>query len=158
MAETFGSLIDKFTIKSIREFYIRKKIKNIASNTEKEKINEKLKILKKQKSFLGDEIESFIAAALKGKITLKDEKLKLYNKPEQVGKIGSVKTIAKAINALASKNMELWNLEDEARRQDVELKYIGEVKKKIDFANQQRNDLIDKIDDILEKEIKKYKK
>ena len=34
--------------------------------------------------------------------------------------------------------------------------YPKKIKKKIDFANQQRNDLIDKIDELLENKLTKY--
>jgi penicillin-binding protein-related factor A (putative recombinase) len=55
------------------------------------------------------------------------------------------------------KNLELWNLEDEARRKDVKLSYIGEIKRKIDLCNQQRNDYMDKIDELLAKKIMERK-
>ena len=38
------------------------------------------------------------------------------------------------------------------------LDYIGGIKRKIDVANQQRNDYIDKIDELLAKRIKKAPK
>jgi hypothetical protein len=155
MAETLGSLIDKLSIKSIREFHLQKMFDSKGSSKE---AASKLKVLKKQKSLILREVEEFINQAIKGKIQLKDEKLKLYNKPRQRGKIGKITTLSRAIDALSKKNMQLWGLEDEARRQDVPLSQIGKTKRKIDFANQQRNDLIDKIDDILERRVKVKKK
>ncbi len=158
MAETLGSLIDKLSIKSIREFYLKAALKSKKSEKDKMQLKEKLNILSKQKKNILDEIESFIALAAKKKITLKDEKLKMYNKPETVGRIGKVTTLAKGIDALTKKNTQLWDLEDEARREDVPLSYIGRIKRKIDLANQQRNDLIDKIDELLERKVRKKKK
>ena len=158
MAETLGSLVDKLAIKSIREFYLKKMVGSRSSRFSRPQLKEKLRVLKKQKKLLLSEVEEFIIWAAKGNTVLKEEKLKLYNKPQLVGKIGAVNFISKAIDELSKKNLELWHLEDEARREDVSLAYIGRVKKKIDFANQQRNDLIDKIDELFKKKIKGFKK
>jgi len=75
-----------------------------------------------------------------------------------LGKIGKITGLSEAMDVLTKKNMELWNLEDQARREGASLEYIGKVKKKIDFANQQRNDLINKIDELLENKLTKYTK
>ena len=158
MAETLGSLIDKLTIKSLRELYIKDMIKAKKKKFSRKNLGSKLKILKNQKYSLLREIEQFVDLALQRKVILKDEKLKLYNKPQMIDKIGKINNLNKAIDALAKKNLELWCLEDEARREDVSLEYVGKIKKKIDFANQQRNDLIDKIDGLFENKIKKYNK
>jgi len=158
MAETLGSLIDKLTIKSIREFYLNKSIKAKKSKFSKKELLLKSKVLKKQKSLLINEIERFISLAISRKIPLRDEKLKLYNRPEDMGKISKNIKISKAIDGLAKKNFELWQLEDEARRTDTSLSYIGKVKRKIDLANQQRNDFIDKIDELFERMINESKK
>ncbi len=152
MAETLGSMIDKLSIKSIREFYIKKMVRT--GKGKREQLNKKLEIIKKQKQFLLKEIEHFIKIAHQGKVVLKDEKLKLYNKPEAMNKIGKISSLSRGIEALTKKNFELWQLEDEARREDVSLAYIGKIKRKIDLANQQRNDLMDKIDHLLERGLK----
>ncbi|MDD5348392.1 MAG: DUF4254 domain-containing protein, partial [Candidatus Omnitrophica bacterium] len=81
-----------------------------------------------------------------------------YNPREAMGRILRSSSIAEAISALAQKNIELWHLEDEARRKDVTLSYVGQVKGKIDLANQQRNDLIDRIDELFEQAIKKARR
>ena len=158
MAETLGSLIDKLSIKSIREFHLRKSIRQNKNIRNVNELKSKLKILARQKKNMLKEIEEFIVLAYKKGTILRDEKLKMYNKPETLGRIGKITTIARGIDALTKKNTELWNLEDEARRQDVRLAYIGKVKRKIDFANQQRNDLIDKIDKLLEKKARSKRK
>ncbi|MDP8253126.1 MAG: DUF4254 domain-containing protein [Candidatus Kaelpia aquatica] len=157
MAETLGSLIDKLTIKSIREFYIKRMLQSKKAKFSKCQLKTKIEMLRKQKKFLLKEIEEFIAEASKGRVVLRDEKLKLYNKPHLIGKIGNIDSVSKAINGLTKKNLELWNLEDEARREDVSLSYIGSIKKKIDVTNQQRNDLIDRTDDLFDQKLKNLK-
>ncbi|MBU1043513.1 MAG: DUF4254 domain-containing protein [Candidatus Omnitrophica bacterium] len=95
--------------------------------------------------------------ALNSKVILREEKIKLYNPLKDMDKIGSNQKLSQAIEGLSRKNIELWHLEDEARRTDVSLNFIGKIKKKIDPTNQQRNDFIDKIDELFEIEIKKIK-
>ncbi|MHC4915156.1 MAG: DUF4254 domain-containing protein [Planctomycetota bacterium] len=48
-----------------------------------------------------------------------------------------------------SRNYQLWNQEDQARRTDVDDSVIASVKRAIDGLNQQRNDLIEKLDEAL---------
>jgi len=48
-----------------------------------------------------------------------------------------------------SRNYQLWNQEDQARRTDVDDSVIATVKRAIDRLNQQRNDLIEKLDEAL---------
>lgn len=158
MAETLGSLIDKLTIKSIREFHLAENLKEKKSKFPKAELKLKMALLKKQKTIQLKEIEEFINLALSKKITLREEKIKLYNKPTDIGKIGKNEKLSKAIEGLSRKNIELWHLEDEARRTDMPLSYIGKIKKKIDPTNQQRNDFIDKIDELFEKQILKKRK
>jgi len=158
MAETLGSLIDKLTIKSIREFYLSKSLKAKKSKLPKQELKQKMKLLKKQKALQLKEIDEFITLVLSRKITLREEKIKLYNKPEDIGRIAKSEKLSKAIEGLSRKNIELWHLEDEARRTDMPLSYIGKIKKKIDPTNQQRNDFIDKIDELFEKAILKKRK
>ncbi len=47
------------------------------------------------------------------------------------------------------RNFRLWHIEDEARRTDVDDSYIAAQKRGIDQANQQRQDLIEKLDEAL---------
>ena len=158
MAETLGSLVDKLTIKSIREFHLKKALRLKKTKSSQKERRLKLLVVRKQKNHLLREIQEFVALASRGGIVLKEEKVKLYNKPRQIGRIPPLRSVSKAIEALSRKNLELWHLEDEARREDVPLSYIGRIKRKIDLANQQRNDLIDKIDDLLQKSIRKVRK
>jgi hypothetical protein len=46
-------------------------------------------------------------------------------------------------------NFELWGLEDEARRRDVDDSIIAATKRAIDTMNQTRNDLIERVDDLV---------
>jgi len=158
MAETLGSLIDKLAIKSIRDFHIKRMLKSKKAKFTKCQLKDKLEILRKQKRSLFKEIEEFIVEAPAGRIALSDEKLKLYNKPHLIGRTGNINSVSKAIDGLTKKNLELWHLEDEARREDVSLSYIGSIKKKIDLVNQQRNDLIDKIDELFSQKLIPYEK
>jgi len=104
------------------------------------------------------EIDSFIVSVFKGRLGPREEKLKLYNDLKDMGRITMNKSMGEAISGLAQKNLELWHLEDEARRKDVTLFYVGKIKRKIDIANQQRNDYIDRIDQLLEEKINSLRK
>jgi hypothetical protein len=146
LAETLGSLVDKLTIKNIRLNNLRKKRK---------KNKKKIDIVQSQRRELIGEMNQFLAQALRGKVKLKDEKMKLYKQPKVEEKI--LGTLGALADRLCQKNMQLWHLEDEARRFDVNDAYIGRIKRKIDIANQSRNDLIDRIDKLLERKIKKSK-
>jgi hypothetical protein len=154
MAETLGSLVDKLTIKDIREYHLRQMLENKDDKFPKKELKGKLEVLSKQKSALIREIDDFIVLASRGKAMLKDEKLKLYNAAKDMGRIPKTTRLGEAVSGLARKNLELWHLEDEARRKDVGLDYIGGIKRRIDLTNQQRNDFIDKIDELFEKKIK----
>ncbi len=54
--------------------------------------------------------------------------------------------LASLVRAQHYCNFTLWNLEDEARRLDVEDAVIASTKRSIDRWNQRRNDLIEQID------------
>ena len=157
MAETLGSLIDKLTIKELREFHVKDFLKNKKSGKgSPQELRRKLGILRTQKRYLIREVEDFIGKAVKDRTIITDEKLKLYNKPDLRGGMRRLKNISSGIDKLAKKNIELWHLEDQARGTDLDNSYIGRIKKRIDKANQQRNDLIDGIDQLFKKYIKKH--
>ena len=155
MAETLGSLIDKLTINDLREYHLKEMLKSKNKNFSTSDLKEKLRLVRLQKRDLIKEINDFIVAAAKGKLKIREEKLKLYNAPGNIGRIPKLNTLGQAVSYLGQKNLELWHLEDEARRKDVSNAYIGKIKRKIDRANQQRNDLIDAIDELLEKCLKR---
>jgi hypothetical protein len=154
MAETLGSLVDKITIKEIRKYHLREMLEHKDGKFPADAVNSKIALLNRQIKAMAAEIDGFIVLALKGKIHLREEKLKIYNAPEDMNKIPELASLGAAISGLAQKNLELWHLEDEARRKDVTLEHTGAIKKKIDLANQQRNDFIDKIDRLLEDMVK----
>ncbi len=155
--ETLGSLVDKLTIKQIREFHLRQMLDGNDGKFTRSELEEKLKVLSDQKKELAEEIDRFAVLAARGKVGLKEEKLKLYNERKDIGRIPETESLGQAVSGLASKNLELWHLEDEARRKDVKLEYIGKIKGQIDLTNQQRNDFIDKIDELFEKVIRKIR-
>ena len=74
-----------------------------------------------------------------------------HKDPEQFDSLGiSVNPIALE---LAWRNCLLWHEEDKARRTDVDDSAIATVKRAIDKLNQQRNDLIEKLDEAILAEI-----
>lgn len=146
MAETLGSLVDKLAIKNIRLYHLKKR---------KGKDRVRMNIVESQRRDLINELDQFLAQALKGKVKLKDEKVKLYRQPKVKEKIS--KTLGGLVAQLCERNLELWLLEDEVRRTDVTYAYVGKIKRKIDIANQSRNDLIDRIDELLDRKINKAK-
>ncbi len=69
--------------------------------------------------------------------------------PEKGFPGGSHVEVGAAIGREHLVNIRLWHEEDEARRPDVGDEVIAGVKRRIDALNQERNDLIEKIDEAL---------
>lgn len=151
MAETLGSLVDKLSIKNLR-------IWHMDEAKEMEGYEEKRKLAKKQSERLVNEIDAFILNACEGTVYLREEKLKLYNKPEDKGRFHHLAHIGEAIELLAGENIRLWHLEDGVREDSIADSEVVRLKREIDKANQKRNDLIDKIDELFEKQIKNSRK
>ncbi len=67
----------------------------------------------------------------------------------------STTLLDKTLNELIATNFQLWRYEDEARRKDVDDKYIASLKRNIDKHNQKRHNFMNSIDAILQKDIEK---
>ena len=150
MAETLGSLIDKLAIKNLRYWHLSKTIEgeDISESKNKE-LKAKIDLVDCQRKELLKEIDIFLAAALSGEVKIRDEKVKLY-KNHNVKSSNRLSDLGKAVNELAMSNIKLWNLEDEFRREDLPDSQIVKTGRIIGTTNQERNDLIDKVDEILE--------
>jgi len=148
MAETLGSLTDKLTIKNIRLEYLK------LGKVKVPDLKEKIRIVSQQRDCLIAEIDDFLNNAMKGRVRLKELKVKLYNEPQKKEIAGGLGNL---INELSITNARLWKLEDEVRKTGASDKYIVKTKRNIDVVNQKRNDLIDGIDGFLEKKIESEK-
>ncbi|MBI4384009.1 MAG: DUF4254 domain-containing protein [Nitrospinae bacterium] len=157
MAETLGSLVDKLSIKNLRLWHLDELIEQKGdADPEAPHLRAKRDLVARQQKDLANEIDAFLAAAFAGRVKIRDEKVKLYlnRDAKPAGRIGA---LGEAIGELALRNIRLWHLEDEVRRPDLEDKQIVAVKRRIDATNQERNDLIDKVDEILEKQVEARK-
>ncbi|MCK5440228.1 MAG: DUF4254 domain-containing protein [Gemmatimonadetes bacterium] len=63
--------------------------------------------------------------------------------------VGRTPELDRAISEEHLVNIRLWHEEDEARRPSVADHVVAATKRRIDVLNQQRNDLIERIDDVL---------
>lgn len=154
MAETLGSLVDKLSIKNLRLWHLEELLEQENSAPEKTKeLQAKRELVLKQSQDLMNEINGFFAAALAGEVKIRDEKVKMYDN-KNVKPTDTIKELGLAISELAMRNIRCWHLEDEVRREDLPDTEIVQLKRKIDATNQERNDLMDKVDEILSKEAK----
>jgi len=151
MAETLGSLVDKLSIKSLRYWHLDESIqKEDISDTKTKELKAKLDLVDSQRQELRDEIDAFLVAALAGDVKICDEKVKLYYNTN-VSSFDNVNKLGEAVSELAVRNNRMWHLEDEVRREDLPDSEIVQLKRRIDQTNQERCDLVDKVDDILKK-------
>ena len=150
MAETLGSLVDKLSIKNLRIWHLDEALehKNTSDHAE---LKAKRDLADKQRQNLVNEINDFLVSAFKGEVCIRDEKIKLYANTN-VSSSDSIKKLGEAVSELAFRNIKLWHCEDEVRRTDLADVEIVKIKRRIDTTNQERNDLMDKVDDILQTE------
>ena len=148
MAETLGSLVDKLSIKNLRIWHLDEALeqKNASDYSE---LKAKRDLADKQRQNLVNEINDFLVSAFKGEVCIRDEKIKLYANTN-VSSSDSIKKLGEAVSELAIRNIKLWHCEDEVRRTDLADVEIVKIKRRIDTTNQERNDLMDKVDEILQ--------
>ena len=148
MAETLGSLVDKLSIKNLRIWHLEEALEK---DSESEELKAKQDLADKQRQNLVQEINGFLVAALQGEVCIRDEKIKMYTNTN-VSSSDSIKKLGEAVSELAFRNIKLWHCEDDVRRTDLEDSEIVKIKRRIDTTNQERNDLMDKVDAILQAE------
>ena len=148
MAETLGSLVDKLSIKNLRIWHLEEVLEK---DSDSEELKAKRDLADKQRQNLVQEINSFLVAALQGEVCIRDEKIKMYTNTN-VSSSDSIKKLGEAVSELAFRNIKLWHCEDEVRRTDLADSEIVKIKRRIDTTNQERNDLMDKVDEILQVE------
>ena len=157
MAETLGSLIDKLSIKNLRYWHLEEAIQvKGASDSQIEELKAKMDLVDCQRKELLAEIDVFLGAALAGEVRIRDEKVKLYKNLNVVSSDG-LSQLGEAVSKLAMSNIKIWHLEDEVRRDDLPDSIIVRTKRSIDTTNQERNNLMDKVDEILENAVKQSK-
>lgn len=149
MAETLGSLVDKLSIKNLRIWHLDEAIEE-ASDSNRQELQKKRDLADRQRQELAKEIDDFLGAALRGEVRIRDEKIKMYNNTN-VSSSDVIKELGSAVSELSYRNIKLWHFEDEVRRTDLPDATIVEIKRKIDTTNQERNNLMDKVDEILSK-------
>ena len=155
MAETLGSLVDKLSIKNLRIWHLDEALeqKNASDYAE---LKARRDLADKQRQNLVNEINDFLVSAFKGEVCIRDEKIKLYANTN-VSSSDSIKKLGEAVSELAFRNIKLWHCEDEVRRTDLADAEIVKIKRRIDTTNQERNDLMDKVDEILQSQSEEKK-
>ena len=146
MAETLGSLVDKLSIKNLRIWHLEEALEKDSGS---EELKAKRDLADKQRQNLVQEINGFLVAALQGEVCIRDEKIKMYTNTN-VSSTDSIKKLGEAVSELAFRNIKLWHCEDEVRRTDLADSEIVKIKRRIDTTNQERNNLMDKVDEILQ--------
>ena len=146
MAETLGSLVDKLSIKNLRIWHLEEALEKDSGS---EELKAKRDLADKQRQNLVEEINGFLVAALQGEVCIRDEKIKMYTNTN-VSSSDSIKKLGEAVSELAFRNIKLWHCEDDVRRTDLADSEIVKIKRQIDTTNQERNNLMDKVDEILQ--------
>ena len=148
MAETLGSLVDKLSIKNLRIWHLDEALEE-SHGSLNEELKAKRNLADKQRQRLVDEINAFLISALKVEVCIRDEKIKIYSNTN-VTSSANINKLGEAVSELAFRNIKLWHCEDEVRRTDLADSEIVKIKRRIDTTNQERNDLMDKVDEILQ--------
>ena len=157
MAETLGSLIDKLSIKNLRYWHLDEDAQaRDVSDPQKKELIAKMELVDRQRKELSEEIDAFLNAALASEVRIRDEKVKLY-KNLNVSSSEDLNRLGETVSKLAMSNIKLWHLEDEVRREDLPDSEIVKIKRTIDTNNQERNNFMDKVDEILEGSVKNQK-
>ena len=156
MAETLGSLVDKLSIKNLRIWHLDEALEH-KNTSDYAELKAKRDLADKQRQNLVNEINDFLVSAFKGEVCIRDEKIKMYANTN-VSSSDSIKKLGEAVSELAFRNIKLWHCEDEVRRTDLADVEIVKIKRRIDTTNQERNDLMDKVDEILQVESEEKKK
>ncbi len=157
MAETLGSLIDKLSIKNLRYWHLDEDAQaRDVSDPQKKELIAKMELVDRQRKELSEEIDAFLNAALASEVRIRDEKVKLY-KNLNVSSSEGLNRLGEVVSKLAMSNIKLWHLEDEVRREDLPDSKIVKTRRSIGTTNQERNNLMDKVDEIIENAVKKTK-
>jgi len=151
VAETLGSIIDKLIIKRIRLHHLEKMAPTA-------KIKPAIRLVNQQIEDYTSEIEDFLKKAVKGEVIIKEPKIKLYKNPPSALNLKKINKLGKLIDLLSKINTRQWDLEDQIREKGIAFKKIAGLKREIDLSNKDRNDSIDRIDEVLEKQINSHTK
>ena len=147
MAETLGSLIDKFSIACLRAESAANRASECPTDEEKTQWERLRESVVTQKDNLKNEIDGFISAALKGEVALEEPKFKMY-KNEKPSENKSV-SLGGAIDKLFEANATLWSLEDQRRDKTKTDAEIREICDRVASFNRLRNDKMDEINKLL---------
>jgi hypothetical protein len=143
MAETLGMLCDKLTIVKLKEYH---------TNNE-----ERLNSLIKQAEQLQNEIDEYIYDALNGKISI--DKLSFDSNKVYIEKGNEMRSFEGSfgdlISSLADTNCKLWHTQEKVYEfEKVEVKEKDNVIKELAILNLERNQCIDKINNMFKNYIK----
>jgi hypothetical protein len=133
--ETFGSLLDKLSIETIRLSKLDESSAEVVSG-----VSSKINILKA-------EIDDYIIAAVAKKVPIEDPKFKIYKYEKPAGDVFG--GIGDAVARLFEANLKLWNLEDVRRDKSVADKDRLAACDDVARWNRVRNDAMDSINNML---------